>query len=169
MVPHGGSLTSPSHLLRFPIPSWTVDVERSVSPNSSQIMSRKTCVINHRPPSFRFRREDTTWSELRRESGWSCEEVTSLNKESAKKKCYKGGSEVLRVDLPTTSARNRQKCGEFDVGASVGKKCLGKMAKRAKSLVFQHKRGAFITKLVTFISQQFCCICRKIHFGFIFN
>lgn len=129
MVPRGGSLTSPSHLLRFPIPSRTVDAERSVSPNSSHIMSRKTCVINHRLPSFRFRRQDTTWSELRREKerlALDGSGVTTLNKESAYKSVIKCGSEVLRVDLPTTSARNGQKCGELDVGESVGKKCLGK-------------------------------------------
>lgn len=59
--------------------------------------------------------------------------MATLNKESAYKVLLKGGSEVIRLDASTSSARNGQKCGEFDVGESVGKTCLGKMAKRVNS------------------------------------
>lgn len=50
-------------------------------------MSRKTCVINHRLPSFRFRLE-----RARLELGGSA--VATLNKESAYKSVIKGGYEV---------------------------------------------------------------------------
>lgn len=63
MMLRDGFVTSPSHSVRFPIASRTVEVKGSVSPISSQIMSRKTSAIVHRLPSFRFRRGDTTGPE----------------------------------------------------------------------------------------------------------
>lgn len=57
--------------------------------------------------------------------------MATLNKESAYKVLLKVDPKCDKIGC--VNKFGPEKCGEFDVGESVGKKCLGKMAKRVNS------------------------------------